>query len=233
MQTCHAGHQQQLEVHLLDPETLQFRSRSQLLSNCTAAAISPNGCSLAAVHQTLDSDLASLKNASSPSLHALTEGQQHAGPQGAGPHSPLGSDGAAPMVVDLSEGQQPLRTSAAGAQGLRQSPEGAAAEGNRQAVDMLSTGMVDTQQQLGGALVDMLPWATETTVSFSVLLPEASCVVQSIQGPSPVMDDLVKDEDEQATPDGDTVAVQVKAEDDSGAADVNGLQLLSDALVDR
>ena len=51
-----ADQSNQTELHLLQADTLKLISKQQLPAGCTAAAISPNSCCIASVHQPASSD---------------------------------------------------------------------------------------------------------------------------------------------------------------------------------
>lgn len=68
-----ADQSSQTELHLLHATTLQLISKQQLPAGCTAAAISPNSCCIASIHQPAPPDPEStLEEQHDPQLH-LTE----------------------------------------------------------------------------------------------------------------------------------------------------------------
>ena len=73
MSSVFAGNPLQLEAHVLHPHTLHLQAKWQL-PGCVAAAVSPNGCTLATVHQPTDQHLSSLHQpSSSVASHAVNE----------------------------------------------------------------------------------------------------------------------------------------------------------------
>lgn len=70
-----AGQEDYLQVHVLDPATLQLQAIWQLPGTCTAAAVSPNGCLLASAHQARLPGAAQPTQTSSPDSHTHTYGQ--------------------------------------------------------------------------------------------------------------------------------------------------------------
>lgn len=216
------GQQQQLEVHVLAPNTLQLQAKWQLPPSCSAAAISPNGCSLATVHQTPEplpqrSFSASDRHTHPPHLGA----QSQVSPE---------QDGVNPMSVDPSTEQDSL---AAGSYNPQQPPDAGAIHS---APVEVSSQLVDTQPLSSSTnTVDAPNWASEITIAFSVVLPEASRLVQSAQmaalhkevvhsGVHPPVTSNISSTD----------AMHIRQEGGLVASDdSSGLQQLTEALLDR
>ncbi len=116
MSSVFAGNPLQLEAHVLHPHTLHLQAKWQLPGSCAAAAVSPNGCTLATVHQPTDQNLSSLHQSSqSIASQAINENlkqepatQMPAEPEAVSPQ-PAELGYADPMVVDLPEGQKVSR----------------------------------------------------------------------------------------------------------------------------
>ena len=266
-----AGNLLQLEAHVLHPHTLHLQAKWQLPCSCAAAAASPNGCALATIHQTTDQNLPCLHQSSqSIASQAVIESvKQKLAAQRPAEHEAVSQQPAEhqygdPMAVDLTERQKvsmhPLSTRA---DNLHQPlADGAASnmptiafahlEANKQQsgagavdTDEHPTEVVGCLQHAGTKTVDMPPWATETTVSFGVLLPEAKSLVQvAAQGSGRKTDEGYKAEEVQAQNDkrSNGIAAQVKHEQGQKMSSVRvtaaadgggGLQWLSDALIDR
>ena len=124
MSSVFAGNPLQLEAHVLHPHTLHLQAMWQLPGSCAAAAVSPNGCTLATVHQPPDQNLLSLHQSSQIfASHALNESlkQELATQRPAEPEAvsqqPAERQYGDPMAVDLSKGEKvsmhPLLTRAA------------------------------------------------------------------------------------------------------------------------
>ena len=219
------GQRQQLEVHVLAPNTLQLHAKWQLPPSCSAAAISPNGCSLATVHQTPEplpqrSLSASDRHTHPPHLAA----QSQALPE---------QDEVNPMSVDPSTKQDSLPNSAAGSYNPQQPPDAGAIHS---APVEVSSQLVDTQLLPSSTnTVDVPNWASEITIAFSVVLPEASRLVQSAHmaaldkevvhsGVQPPVTSNISSTD----------AMHIKQEGGLVASDdSSGLQQLTEALLDR
>lgn len=108
-----AGNPLQLEAHVLHPDTLHLQAKWQLPGSCAAAAVSPNGCTLATVHQTTDQNLSSLHQSSQSiaSQAVIDHNQQEPDTQwpaepDAVRQQPAELEYADPMAVDLPEGQK-------------------------------------------------------------------------------------------------------------------------------
>ncbi|KAA6424772.1 MAG: hypothetical protein FRX49_05439 [Trebouxia sp. A1-2] len=213
--TAAPGNPLQLEAHVLHPDTLHLQAKWQLPGSCAAAAVSPNGCTLATVHQTTDQNLSSLHQSSQSiaSQAVIDHNQQEPDTQwpaepDAVRQQPAELEYADPMAVDLPEGQKEA--------GVK---------------------TIDTPP--------WAKETTETKVTFGVLLPEAQpCVQEVAQSRSHTTEKgLFKTEEVQAQNDSSSsISAQVKLEHGQEKSSVRvtaaadgrgGLQQLSDALIDR